>query len=156
VITYDADGRRRITFKGTKPTSSRRLTIIVPPPRGVAHRGIKTNPSLDEGLPRESGAAIMFTSRNALSMLNKWKGRHRAAFWRPLGFPNCARARAAWKRQRHQLLVELWRREERQRTPFAIDNEPPPSYQELAARFTVPYGRRLAELRAQTRRKRGG
>jgi hypothetical protein len=29
----------------------------------------------------------------------------------------------------------------------------PPSYKELAARFTVPYGRRLAELRSLKGRK---
>ena len=48
--------------------------------------------------PSKPRRRVMFTSYDALSMLNKWKGRHRAAFWRPLGFPNCARARAAWRR----------------------------------------------------------
>lgn len=48
---------------------------------------------------------------------------------------------------RHELLIELWKREELRRTPHALLSDPP-SYAELAARFTVPYGRRLAELRA--------
>jgi len=94
----------------------------------------------------------MFTSHNALSMLNKWKGRYRAAFWQPLGFPNCARARAAWRRERHQLLVELWKREEQRRTPFAVLSDPL-SYQELALQFKVSY-RGLGELRSLSRRSR--
>jgi hypothetical protein len=83
----------------------------------------------------------MFTSYDALSMLNKLKGRHRAAFWRPLGFPNCARARVAWRRERHELFLEQWRREELRGTPF-VNFADPPSYEEMAARFKVAYRRR--------------
>jgi hypothetical protein len=54
---------------------------------------------------------------------------------------------------RHELLLELWKREELKRSPFAILDDDPPSYEELAARFTIPYGRRLAELRALQRRR---
>src|SRR5262245_48389130 len=39
-----------------------------------------------------------FTSRSALSELNRWKGRRRAAYWRKLGFPNLVLAKKArWK-----------------------------------------------------------
>ena len=79
-------------------------------------------------------------------------GLHRAAFWRRQGFPNCARARAAWKRERHQLLIEQWKREELQRTRYAMF-EDPPSYEELAARFKVSY-RELAELRSMKSSRR--
>jgi len=85
-------------------------------------------------------------SHFARRMFNRMCGLHRAAFWRAQGFPNCARARAAWKRERHQLLLEQWKREELQRTRYAM-SEDPPSYEELAARFKVSY-RELAELRA--------
>jgi len=78
-------------------------------------------------------------------------GLNRAAFWREQGFPNCALARAVWRRRCHQLLIEQWKREEKLRTPFATLADPP-SYEELASRFKVSY-RRLAELRALTRRK---
>ena len=80
------------------------------------------------------------------------QGLHRAAFWRRQGFPNCARARAAWKRERHQLLIEQWKREELQRTRYAMF-EDPPSYEELAARFKVSY-RELAELRSMKSSRR--
>jgi hypothetical protein len=64
-----------------------------------------------------------FASANALSDLNRWKGRRRAAFLRKQGFPNCALARAAWARMREQRQLEDWKREELQRTPFAIPDE---------------------------------
>jgi hypothetical protein len=57
------------------------------------------------------------------------------------------------RKQRHELLLEQWKREQQRRTPFAVLDDEVPSYQELAARFTVPYGRRLAELRSLQRRK---
>jgi hypothetical protein len=89
----------------------------------------------------------------ARRMFNRMCGLHRAAFWREQGFPNCARARAVWRKQRHELLLEQWKREEQRRTPFAVLDDEVPSYQELAARFKVPYGRRPAELRSLQRRK---
>jgi hypothetical protein len=85
------------------------------------------------------------TSANALSLLNKWKGQHRAAYWRELGFPNCERARAAWRRQRHELLLEQWKREELRRSPFVLLNDPP-SFEELASRFKVSYRRRVKRI----------
>ena len=94
----------------------------------------------------------LFTSHNALSMLNKWKGRRRAAFWRQQGFPNCALARAAWCRQRGKLLLEQWKREELKRSPFALLDEVP-SYEELAARFKVSYRRRSSSRPVKPRSK---
>jgi hypothetical protein len=89
-------------------------------------------------------------------MFDRMCGLHRAEFWREQGFPNCARARTAWRRQRHELLLKQWEREELRRTPHALLDDPP-SYEELPARFKVPYSE-LAELRAlkSLRRKRYG
>ena len=68
---------------------------------------------------------MLFTSETALSSLNRWKGRRRAAFWRSIGFPNLVLARAAKAEKRRLRLLEEWKREELQRTPFAILDEPP-------------------------------
>jgi hypothetical protein len=47
------------------------------------------------------------------------------AFWRSLWFPNLVLARAAKAKQRRLRLLEEWKREELQRTPFAILDQPP-------------------------------
>jgi len=49
-------------------------------------------------------------------------------------------------------LIEQWKREELQRTRYAMF-EDPPSYEELAARFKVSY-RELAELRSMKSSRR--
>jgi len=61
----------------------------------------------------------------ALSSLNRWKGRRRAASWRSFVFPNLVLARAAKAKKREERLASEWKREELRRTPFAILDEPP-------------------------------
>jgi hypothetical protein len=52
-------------------------------------------------------------------------GPKRAAYWRALGFPNLARARIArWEPRRLEKLEE-WKREELQRTRYALLDNPP-------------------------------
>jgi hypothetical protein len=63
---------------------------------------------------------------DALSSLNRWKGRRRAAFWRSLGFPNLELARNAKAERRRLRLLEEWKRKELRRTPFALLDDPPP------------------------------
>jgi hypothetical protein len=57
-------------------------------------------------------------SESALSSLNRWKGRRRAAFWRALGFPNLMRAGAALANKVRLRPLEEWKREELKRTPL--------------------------------------
>jgi hypothetical protein len=66
-----------------------------------------------------------FTSETALSSPNRWKGQHRAAFWRKRGFPDLVRARPALANKVRLRRLEEWKREELRRTPFAILDEPP-------------------------------
>ena len=61
---------------------------------------------------------------SALSSLNRWKGRHRAAFWRELGFPNLVLVRAAWAGRRKDRQLEEWKQEEVRRMRFATLDEP--------------------------------
>jgi len=70
----------------------------------------------------------------ALSSLNRWKGRHRAAFWRTLGFPNLVRARAALANKVRLRKLEEWRRAELERTPFALLDDPPDELRALKKR----------------------
>jgi len=64
----------------------------------------------DWGSLSQASASWTSISRNfirsskALSSLNRWKARRRAAFWRSLGFPNLVRARAAKAKKREQRL----------------------------------------------------
>jgi len=73
-----------------------------------------------------------FTSETALSSLNRWKGQHRAAFWRKLGFPNLVRARAALANKVRLRRLEEWKARRAQAYPvcdpgraarWAQDNE---------------------------------
>ena len=62
---------------------------------------------------------------SALAARNRLGGLHRAAFWRKLGFPNLMRARAALANKVRLRRLEEWKREELQRTPFALLDDPP-------------------------------
>ena len=64
-----------------------------------------------------------FTSETALSSLNRWKGRRRAAFWRKLGFPNLVLARAAKARKREERLERETLEEARRVNPFAMPED---------------------------------
>ena len=74
--------------------------------------------------------------RSALSSLNRWKGRGRAAFWRSRGFPNSALARAAKAKKRQQRL-RLERIEAAKRfSPFAMLDDLP-LYDDLSVEHPV-------------------
>ena len=60
--------------------------------------------SLRRILTRSAWTANAKQSPRALSSLNRWKGRRRAAFWPTLGFPNLVLARTAKARKREERL----------------------------------------------------
>lgn len=78
-------------------------------------------------LPTRPRDRAPFAGESALSSLNRWKGRRRAAFWRSLGFPNLVRARDAKAEKRRLRRLKEWKRKEL-RTPFAILDERRPNY----------------------------
>jgi hypothetical protein len=86
---------------------------------------------------------MRFTSETALSSLNRWKGRRRAAFWRSLGFPNLVRARAAMAKIRAER-----RRQEAARlfSPFAIKGE---RYEDLLSPPKPPQRRRRQHYKSR-------
>jgi hypothetical protein len=59
----------------------------------------------------------------ALSSLNRWKGRRRAAFWRTLRFPNLVLSRAAKVRKREERLKRERLERARALNPFAIQGD---------------------------------
>ena len=80
--------------------------------------------SREAAAPR--GHAARWHPQSTPSYRNIGCGRKRAAFLRKLVLPTLVRARAAEANKRRLRLLEEWKREELQRTPFAILDERPP------------------------------
>ena len=58
-------------------------------------------------------------------MFTRMCGLHRAAFCAQQGYPNLVRARAALAEKVRLHRLEEWRKRERERTPYALLDDPP-------------------------------